>query len=106
MSFISPWISGFGIGLLVGVTVMNAAAQTLRRRQIEALERLLAAGDYQLQKNGGAAVEATELFAAINIALGMTISGPRKKRLLWVVIASALAAGSLTYLVASRLNGH
>jgi len=105
MNITSAWMSGFGIGLLVGVTLMNAAAQTLRRRQVAALERLLAAGDYQLRNNGGEAVEATELFAAINVALGTTVSGPQKKRMLWTALVAFLAAAAFVYLVA-RLSVH
>jgi hypothetical protein len=61
------WMTGFTMGLMLGMTILMSAFAAQRRGQQQRLEALLQNGAYRLLKTDGSPVPIPELLAALNV---------------------------------------
>ncbi|HVZ35976.1 MAG TPA: hypothetical protein VG963_26295 [Polyangiaceae bacterium] len=81
--------------------------QVQRRRQREALQRLVEQGEFQVLKRGGEPATAAELTSALDAALGFAVTPEQRRRRLVLVFAAMGIAFVISYaaLIAVRSHG-
>jgi hypothetical protein len=94
---------GFVIGMTLSLSCMLSLITVQRRRQLEALEGLIARGRYRIVKDDGSAAAATELLEAISNSPSRRYGDPNQ-RLIAVLLAVILftTAGGVIVFFASR----
>jgi hypothetical protein len=94
-----------GLGFAIGSALLSAQLQWQRRRQREALHRLLEQGEFQLLKRGGEPAAAGELMNALDAALGFAVTPEQRRRrlvLVFVAIGIAFVVAYAAVIIAAR----
>jgi hypothetical protein len=94
-----------GLGFSVGMALLSTQMQVQRRRQREALQRLLEQGEFQLLKRGGERAAADELTNALDAALGFAVNPAQRRRRLVLVFAAmgiAFVTAYAAFVIAGR----
>jgi hypothetical protein len=100
------WISGFGVGLAVGSTVMLANIPAARRRTLRTLETLLENGNFKLCTPDGHAVDARSLVEALDSALGPGTAKAVSNKTIWLALIAGFVAAVAAFLSVTLTQPH
>lgn len=89
-----------GLGFAVSAALFSTQMQVQRRRQREALQRLLQQGEFQVLKRGGAPAAVDELMTALDGALGLAATPAQRRRRLALGLAAMVIGFVAAYALA------